>query len=175
MEEQWKQIVMNDMEFDYLISSYGRVYSLKTQKILANRYDKQGYIRVVLRKDGNPYYFLVHRLVAFHFIPNDDETKVEVNHIDENPSNNHVENLEWCTSKYNVNYGGRTERQRNNSKQYYKRIRCVETGEEFESIHEVKRIYGFDVGSLGHCLAGRRKTCGGFHWEYIDNEECLDE
>ena len=112
MEEQWKQIVMNDMEFDYLISSYGRVYSLKTQKILANRYDKQGYIRVALRKDGNPYYFLVHRLVAFHFIPNDDETKVEVNHIDENPSNNHVENLEWCTSKYNVNYGGRTERQK---------------------------------------------------------------
>ena len=174
MEEQWKQIVMNDMEFDYLISSHGRVYSLKTQKILANRYDKQGYIRVALRKDGNPYYFLVHRLVAFHFIPNDDETKVEVNHIDENPSNNHVENLEWCTSEYNVNYGGRTDRQKTSRKKYYKCIRCVETGQEFESISEASHTYNLDVGSIGHCLAGRRKTCGGFHWEYINNEECSD-
>lgn len=174
MEEQWKQIVMNNMEFDYLISTHGRVYSLKTNKILANRYDKQGYIRVVLRKDGNPHYFLVHRLVAFHFIPNNDSSKVEVNHIDENPKNNHVENLEWCTSKYNVNYGSRTNNQVETRKKQGRRIRCVETGQEFSNVSEASHMYNIDMGSLCHCLAGRRKTCGGFHWEYVNSEECSD-
>lgn len=169
MQEEWKQIIIDGIEYNYLISTHGRVFSLKTQKILKNRDTSKGYYRVALGIDGKTQEFLVHRLVAYTFIPNDDPVnKIEVNHIDENPKNNHVTNLEWCTSKYNVNYGKRTERQiRTYTEKHSRPIRCVETGEEFKNVSEVGKKHGLDTGSLCHCLSGRRKTCGGFHWEYI--------
>ena len=170
MNEEWKQIVMNGIKYDYLISSHGRVFGLKRQKMLKLRNHHCGYLRVKLSKNDEESYFLVHRLVAEHFIPNDDETKTDVNHIDENKKNNHVENLEWCTRKQNINHGTRTERQTKTvlNKGRGKRVKCVETGQEFESINEASRTLGVDNSALRGCLKGRTKTCGGYHWEYLD-------
>ena len=117
--EIWKDI--KGYEGYYQISSFGRVRGLDRyvkqgdrtimlkSKILKPRYDSGKYLRVILTKNAIAKGFSIHRLVAQHFIPNPDNLP-EVNHKDENKENNNVDNLEWCTSKYNTNYGTRTER-----------------------------------------------------------------
>lgn len=72
-------------------------------KFLKPKMDKDGYFDVALCKDGKMFYKRVHRLVASAFIPNPNNFPV-INHIDENPSNNIVTNLEWCSVSYNTRF-----------------------------------------------------------------------
>jgi hypothetical protein len=74
------------------------------ERIIRSVKKRHGYRKVSLRRDGRTYQVSVHRLVATAFLPNVANLPC-VNHKDENPSNNRAENLEWCTYKYNVNYG----------------------------------------------------------------------
>ena len=85
---------------NYLVYDDGRVYSKKRRIFLIPYIDRDGYHNVILCKDGKRKYFLVHRLVAIHYIPNP-ENKPQVDHIDRNPSNNHVSNLRWATPSEN--------------------------------------------------------------------------
>lgn len=73
------------------------------QRILKDKTPNGRDVRVALWKDGKPKDFLVHRLVAEAFIPKI-EGKEHVNHLDGNPKNNHVSNLEWCDYKENANH-----------------------------------------------------------------------
>lgn len=112
MDEVWKDI--EGYEGLYQVSNTGEVKSLNYQgsgeiKLLKQYTDKRGYKRIELSKNGKGKTYLVHRLVALVFIPNPDDSPM-VNHKDENPSNNNVNNLEWCTHEYNMNYGTRNER-----------------------------------------------------------------
>lgn len=111
MKEIWKDII--GFEGVYEISSYGRVRSVKSGRILSTSKcgGCRGYAGVCLSKDGKSYGRLVHRLVAEAFIQRPDGL-YEVNHKDENKTNNRVENLEWCDHKYNMNYGSRMEKTR---------------------------------------------------------------
>ena len=174
MEEIWKPVTVDGEIYEnYEVSNMGRVRSLNYRhtdkvQVLKPCVSTRGYLLVCLSKNGKRKMCLVHRLVAFAFIEieieNDDtENKTEVNHIDENKTNNRVENLEWCNREQNNNHGTRTERTS-------KKVRCVETGEVFESIHEVERKLGLSKGNICECCNGKgnRKTCGGFHWEYVD-------
>ena len=111
-EEVWKPI--KDYEGLYEISNLGRVKSLNYRgtgkgKILKNIKDRKGYLKVCLTKNGRHKIFRVHRLVAEAFIPNPNNYPI-VNHKDEVPSNNCVDNLEWCTYAYNNTYNNRHER-----------------------------------------------------------------
>lgn len=105
--EEWRDITGHE---NYQVSNFGRVRNIETGRIL-KLHDvgrNRKYKRVGL-EDGK--YYLVHRLVAQEFIPNTDpEHLTQVNHKDEDPSNNHSDNLEWCDAKYNVNYGTRANR-----------------------------------------------------------------
>ena len=111
MTEEWRSI--EGYEGQYEVSSYGRVrsldmyvkscygsYRLRKGKILSPGIRPDGYLVVSLKYKM----FRVHRLVAQAFIPNPDNLP-QVNHKDEDKSNNRVDNLEWCDSKYNNNYG----------------------------------------------------------------------
>lgn len=111
MEEIWKDI--KGYEGKYQVSNYGSVKTLNyrrtgTARLLIPKNDK-GYLAVGLYKNGKRKMFLIHRLVAEAFIPNP-ENLPQVNHIDEDKTNNYVENLEWCTQSYNNNYGTRLKR-----------------------------------------------------------------
>jgi len=179
MKEIWKDIP--GYEGLYQVSNMGRVKSVERyvpnkrfsiigqmlvrEKVKSFRRSGNGYANVTLSKDGIPSVLLVHRLVASAFIPNPDDLPV-VNHIDGNPRNNNVENLEWCTCKHNVNHAlvilG-------NKPNHHRSLRCIETGEVFYSGAEAAKK--FNVSGCGaHILdaaRGSRKTCAGYHWEFI--------
>ena len=103
MKELWKDI--KNYEGIYQISNLGRVKSLHNNKerLLKLHRKPDGYIQVVLCKNYKIVSRLTHRLVAEAFIPNPDNLP-EVNHKDEDKTNNCVDNLEWCNSSYNKNY-----------------------------------------------------------------------
>jgi hypothetical protein len=95
----------------YAVTSCGKVWSYKSKKFLKQRLDKDGYPRVTLHKNGKLKTYHVHKLVALAFVPNPNGY-VEINHKSEIKTQNWVSNIEWCSHKYNVNYGTRTERAR---------------------------------------------------------------
>lgn len=79
-------------------------------RILKPNTDSEGYIRCTLSKSGKTQRYLVHRIVAMTFIPNPNNLS-QINHIDEDKHNNRIENLEWCTTNYNLSFnGGRKKR-----------------------------------------------------------------
>ena len=108
MKEIFKEI--EGYEGLYEVSNLGNIRSLRKNIILKPALN-QGYLQVNLVKDGITKVFLVHRLVAQAFIPNPNNLPL-VNHKDYVKDNNNVENLEWCDSKYNNNYGTRNQRLR---------------------------------------------------------------
>ena len=87
----------------YTIDTLGRVYSYKSRRYLKGGALAYGHRVVCLYKNGKSKLHAVHRLVAEAFIPNPDNLPI-VHHIDENPQNNNVNNLKWCTQKENVHH-----------------------------------------------------------------------
>lgn len=117
--EIWKDI--KGYEGLYQVSNLGNVKSLKriyysgtghntvkicSEKILSPRKTKTGYCRVGFKTNGKNKDFYIHRLVAIAFLEQKKDC-FEINHKDEDKSNNSVYNLEWCDRKYNCNYGER--------------------------------------------------------------------
>ena len=103
MTEIWKNI--EGYEGKYQVSNLGQVKSMIGQeKVLHPKKHRNGYLQIGLHKDKKRKTMYIHRLVAQAFIPNPENLQ-QVNHKDENPSNNSMDNLEWCTAKYNMNYG----------------------------------------------------------------------
>ena len=176
MEEIFKDI--KGYEGLYQISNFGNVKSLNyrntgKEKLLKPILQANGYLYVGLYEPLKR--FSIHRLVAEAFINNPDNLPC-VNHKDENPTNNHVYNLEWCTNKYNTNYGTCIERiretQLNNPKLSRKVYQYTLDGEfvkEWESTRECCRN-GFDQGGVSSCCRGERKTYKGYRWSYEKKE-----
>ena len=169
INENWKAVV--GYEGLYEVSDLGRVRSLNYNKtgviqVLKPRASKDGYVRVKLSKEGKAKTLCVHRLVAQAFIPNPDGLP-EVNHKDENPANNCVENLEYCDRSYNINYGTRNEKAAKALSipvaQYTKSGILVQT---YEGIKEAARRTGINRGNIIECCKGKLKSCGSFIWKY---------
>lgn len=167
---------IKDFEGLYAITSCGRVWSYRKQKFLQPNTDKDGYLYVVLSVNQKRKTVKIHRLVANAYIQNDNNF-TQVNHRDENKQNNCVNNLEWCDSKYNDNYGTRNKRMGENHKgktigdkhPVSKKIICIETMIVYGSIREASRECNIHSGCICKCCKRERETAGGFHWMYYND------
>lgn len=149
---------------DYYITSCGKVWSFKSNKFLSLKKHKYGYLYIDLYNENERSRFYVHRLVAQAYIPNP-ENKLQINHIDGNKKNNCVKNLEWNTPSENLQHAY------NIGLRKTKKIKCVETGEIFNSIKEAAKFVNKSRRSINYCLSGDSKTCGGFHWCYYEGDD----
>lgn len=165
--EEWKPI--EGYEGRYEVSNTGKVRSLNFKRAVGEveemrLQDKgKGYLAVWLwyGEGRNSHY--VRRLVAKAFIPNPQKL-LEVNHLDEDKSNNHISNLEWCNRAYNNSFGTRVKRI-SMSVEAFDPVsgRIIHT---FPSTAEAHRN-GFNSGAISKCCAGKRNTHKGLYWRYI--------
>ena len=183
MEEEWRTI--EEFKGLYEVSNYGRVrsldryakiggggYRLAKGKIMKIGKYPNGYSMINFRNGDVRVSRLVHRLVAQAFIPNPDELP-EVNHKDENINNNMVDNLEWCTSKYNANYGSRNQRCYEGNRKYFKPVYQIDKDcgmiiRWWDSIADASRKLGLDETLIGRVCKRKGQTAGGFYWRYAD-------
>lgn len=183
--EIWKDI--KGLNGEYQVSNKGRIkskerfvkfgkntYRKVEEKILKSSDNGNGYKLVSLGKNNKAK--KIHRLVAEAFIPNPDNLPC-VNHKDENKANNTVENLEWCTQAYNLNYGTARERASKNRK-------CTKNNErskeiiamdfdgniilKFPSIGEAHRK-GYSLAGISFCCNHKRNTYKGMIWSFTSN------
>lgn len=162
-EEIWKDIP--NYEGLYQASTLGRIKSLPKSGsgghldsiILKNITIKDGYKGVSLCKNKEEHTYSVHRLIAKTFIDNYSD-ELEVNHINEDKSDNRLCNLELCTRKYNINYGTRTSK-------YYKAI-IQETLDgkfvaEYKSVEEAAKAVNGKAANISRFLKGGYKSWNG--------------
>lgn len=181
MEEVWKDIP--GFEESYQVSNLGRVRS-KPRIIKRKNYSDLNLhgkiisqhlyygnstiprVRVNLCKNSKNKVYSVHRLVAIAFIPNPNNLP-QVNHKDENPLNNNVDNLEWCDNLYNHNYGTRNERQ---AQKLYKRVKSyTKSGmflKEFDSIKQAAEFYSLDPSAITKVCKKKFKYTGDYIFTY---------
>lgn len=182
-EEVWKDV--KGYEGFYKVSNMGRVKSLEREvlysngrihkygeKILSTFANKKGYVTVCLCKNGVCEVKRLHQVVisAFYDRPHGMNS---INHKDENKANNRLDNLEYCTSKYNSNYGTRTERYRAkviNDKRRSKKISQLTLEGDFirtfPSLGEVFRVYGFQSAHISSVANGKSKSAYGYKWQW---------
>lgn len=188
MTEIWKPVV--GYEKYYEVSNLGRVRSNRTGKVLKYNVTPSGYATVELFGDAGfgSKRLLVHRLVGFAFIANPNNYP-QINHKNETKLDNQVENLEWCTAKYNMNYGTRNARQlasrkpfderrkaisRENGKKACKPVlqftKCGEYIAQHESIRAAAKESGVRDTKICDVLRGRAPSAGGFKWKYVKED-----
>ncbi len=181
MEEIWKDI--KGYEGIYKVSSLGRIKYLERtnsggvyvpEGIKRPQDNGNGYKYVQLKKEGTRKNFYIHRIVAECFLPNPEKLK-EVNHKNENKSDNRAENLEWCTHSYNNSYGTKIERTKKHPN-YIARTQRAKTkiiciypdgrSKRFPSQVECARELGVPVAGINQVLKKRQKTHYGYRFEY---------
>lgn len=177
--ERWEPL--KGYEKFYEISTCGRIKTLrgKKPKIMKLQKNSTGYLRVSLF--GKRHF--VHRLVAEQFIPHSADDNV-VNHLDFNPLNNRVENLEWTTQLENMRYSYqngrfvRTEEWRENLRKANEKNGHAVIGTPIDGGQEIfficlndTRLKGFQPSCVCNCCKGTRQKHKGYYWRYATNEE----
>lgn len=164
VEKDWREI--EGYENSYWVNQFGEIRN-KDGLILKQEPNTSGYMGLRLCKYPKQYkWFFVHRLVAQAFVPNPNN-KPDVNHKDGDKLNNSFNNLEWVTKHENhlhrVYVLGKS-----NQKWMPKKVRCVETGKEYNSIKEATNEIGLKtLSSISSVINGRQLTAKGFHWELV--------
>lgn len=181
MKEVW--IPIKGYEGLYEISNYGNVKALNyrnrgiTKNITPKKHNR-GYLHVILYKQNTSKSFLVHRLVAEHFIKKD-ANQNEINHKDGDKTNNHIDNLEWCTHKENIHhfldclidkkYGGVRKRRA------FKRLNKVlqldmnnNLLKTWDNLSSIKHALNFNESHIQEVCEQKRKTAYGYKWKYAD-------
>ena len=169
--EQWRDI--KGYENLYQISNLGRVKCLgngnsnnSKERILKPGITKGDYLQVTLFKEGKRKQYYIHRLVANSFIDNPDNYN-EVNHINEDKTDNRVDNLEWCDRTYNCNYGSRNERMATiRKKPIYSVNKTTNEITYYQSATDAEKITKISNAHICSCCNGKRKTAGGYKWYY---------
>jgi len=165
--EIWKTIEGFE---NYEISNLGNIKSNqlnKKEKLLKLRKTKFGYARVILYNKEIRKDYLVHRLVALHFIKNYNNNKLQVNHIDCNKLNNSVENLEWCTQSENIIHSLNNGRNKKGKKVFRYLGNEIKT---YDNIKLASIDNNVSTASIQQCLKGKSKMCNRYKWKYLKND-----
>ena len=190
--EEWRDI--KGYEGKYMVSNLGRVKSLNyrrtgKEKIMKGVPDGYGYLYVTLYKDGKDKKGKIHRLVAQAFLENPMGYN-EVNHKNEDKTDNRVENLEWCSRSYNLTYNGRAkkvgkkvaeklkgrkqteEHIKKRAEKHSKPVFSVDKESGlimwWQSAMEASRQTGISQSNICACCIGKRNSAGGHIWFYAD-------
>lgn len=158
----------------YSVSNLGNVKNNKTNRILKGKLSKSGYLYVNLWVNGIPNQISIHRLVAqYHcscFVGYN-----EVNHIDENKTNNISTNLEWCTHLQNMRHGTALQRKAHNKQikvsQFSKDGKFIK---EFNSCKEAEKSFNKSSSNISNCCRGKLKTAYGYIWKYSGSQSHED-
>ena len=193
-KEIWKDC--KGYEGKYQVSNFGRVWNVNNQKYLKPWISKGGYYLVnLMSKNGKIKHELIHRLVAIAFIDNPCNYP-QVNHKDEDKTNNCVDNLEWCNSKYNNNYGTRNKRisEKLKGENHYlfgkhlsdeHKTHIIDSSTKskevcqidiitnvvinvFKSMREAERQTGVKYQHIWRVCNHKRQSAGGFIWRYTE-------
>ena len=174
--EIWKPIA--GFEGYYEVSNRGRIRSVDRIVTMKNGrkrltqgkmlkpfvYNGDGnYTGVVLSKDGNHRKHSIHRLVAQAFVPNPNNLP-EVNHKDENKTNNCAENLEWCDRKYNNTYGTAKVRAAVTQGKPVLQLKDGRIVNAWPTEGLAAQFTGASQGGISACCRGEMKTSGGYGW-----------
>lgn len=153
---------VDGFEGRYQVTDDGRVYSCVTKKWLKPYLMNDGYLGVCLHKNGKQSNQKVHRLVATAFVKNP-HLKNVVNHLNEDKTDNRAENLEWSTTRENINYGTRTERAKESQSFPVIQVSMdYKTCKIYPSILDAERETG--IQNINACLSGKYHTAGGYRW-----------
>ena len=144
----------------YEINEEAVIRNKETNHIRKQYLNRDGYYTVSLFDGHQSKTVQVHRLLAETFL-NQPEGTTEVDHIDKNRANNCLQNLRWVTHNENM-------QNQNNAFGVIRVIENVETKERFKSITEAANKYHIAKQNISAVLKGKRKTCGGYHWQYVD-------
>lgn len=170
-------------EGHYMVDTKGNVFSLKRKKIMTPCKSNNGYMQVHLSIDGVMKSHKIHRLVAKTFIPNPYNLP-QVNHKDEDKTNNCVENLEWCTQSYNMNYNDGQKRRA--SSRDYEEISKKRSEVQSKEVTQydfdgrivaiwrnayVAEEHGYNRTMINQCCLGNKKSHKGYVWKYTNNIE----
>lgn len=158
---------------DWLVVNANGVKHIFRGRTLKPCLNAIGYYVVNLTKNGVSSPVLLHRIIAKAFIANPNGYN-EVNHINENRSDNSIDNLEWCTHLHNVRHGTaiqRATKKKINNASFSNRVaQYSKNGEfiaEYPSAKEASRVTGAPYVPIVKCCHGIKKTSGGYKWKYI--------
>lgn len=171
-EEIWKPVL--GYEGNYEASNLGKIRNAKNKKILSisistkkqkDRFYRRQYIS--LSKHNKVKKYLLHKVVYEAFngkIPKD----LQIDHIDNNPENNNLSNLQLLTLSENLK-----KRAIDNPMASFgspkKSVLCIETNKKYGSLHEVEQLTGISRKDIRFCCRGEKhKTAGGYHWTFIE-------
>ena len=161
----------------YAVNEYGAVWSYRNNKFLKPGHTKSGYQLVNLYdKDGKQSTEYVHRIVAKNFLDNPKGYN-EVNHKDENITNNHFSNLEWCDHVYNSNYGTKTKRMVESKIRKQSKLLAIPKDDNkhmrvYRNTNDACSRLVMETGKtkanlnsgINACINGRCKSAYGFYW-----------
>jgi len=177
MIEIWRDVA--GYSGQYQVSNLGNVRNLNWRSAgrirqLSPCLDRDGYLSVCLSDGkGSQKSYRVHRLVAEAFL-DDFDSSLQINHIDENKTNNSVSNLECVSSYENNNFGTRNIRishSKRNTRS--KKINQLSLDgkfiREWVSGHEITRRLGFNNAAVCRVCQGKKKTAYGFRWEFVND------
>lgn len=167
----------------YLVSTNGKVYSIRSHKILAPRKHNAGYLRVTLSRNGERKDAYIHRLMCEAFFGTPNDGRNYVNHLDEDPAHNQITNLEWTTNSNNVKYSW--ERHREERAKYFQENSSLKIGVvgidrqtkkevgRWDSMSNAARDLGVHVSGISYsaCSNGRRAVQGIIFYKLEDEEK----
>lgn len=157
----------------YEVSDNGEVRNKRTGHVMRAYPNNRGYLKVPLMDSGSQKSVFVHRLVAKAFVSNDDPIKkTQVNHLNEDKTDNRATNLEWVTPSENVNYGtGTARRVKSQSFQIVMTFKGLSV--LFDSASDAERRTGIPAKSIQKCCVGKLKTTHGATFSYVKDREVI--